>query len=125
MVTAIRFRPLAKGAGSAFERLARRRALVLPILNAAVVVVLNGDRFRQARIAVGPVAPTPFRAAAAEGALAGQPVTPETIAEAARLAARDAQPRDSLLRGGKEYRTDMVAVLVRRALTRAVERVRE
>ncbi len=121
MVTAIRFRPLADGAGSAFERLASRKALTLPILNAAAVVALDGERFRWARIAVGPVAPTPFRATAAEDSLVGQPVTPAAIAEAARLAARDAQPRDSLLRGGKEYRTDMVAVLVRRALRRACE----
>ena len=121
MVTAIRFRPLPEHAGSAFERLAKRRALSLPILNAAVVVELDGDRFRRARIAVGPVAPTPFRATAAEESLAGQLAVPETIAQAARLAARDAQPRDSLLRGGQEYRTDMVAVLVRRALTRAAK----
>ena len=121
MVTAIRFRPPPEHAGSAFERLAKRRALSLPILNAAVVVELDGDRFRRARIAVGPVAPTPFRATAAEESLAGQLAVPETIAQAARLAARDAQPRDSLLRGGQEYRTDMVAVLVRRALTRAAK----
>jgi len=120
VVTAIRFRPLPAGAGSAFERLASRKALTLPILNVAAVVELDNDRFHRARIAVGPVAPTPFRATAAEESLVGQPVTSEAIAEAARLAARDAQPRDSLLRGGKEYRTDMVAVLVRRALARAV-----
>jgi len=121
VVTAIRFRPLPERAGSAFERLAKRRALTLPVLNAAAVVELDDGRFHRARIAVGPVAPTPFRATAAEESLAGQPVTPETIAGAARLAARDAQPRDSLLRGGQEYRTDMVAVLVRRALARAIE----
>ncbi|MBU0494678.1 MAG: FAD binding domain-containing protein [Chloroflexi bacterium] len=121
VVTAIRFRPLPDDAGSAFERLAKRRALTLPVLNAAAVVDLDDGRFRQTRIAVGPVASTPFRATAAEEALAGQPATPEAIAQAAQLAARDAQPRDSLLRGGKEYRTDMVKVLVRRALTRAAK----
>lgn len=120
MVTAIRFRPLDAATGSAFQRLARRRAMALPIVNAAVVVRVDRDRIDVARIAVGPVAPTPFRAAAAERELVGQAPTLTRVAMAARLAARDAQPRSSLLRGTATYRTAMVEVLVRRALLAAL-----
>ena len=95
MVTAIRFCPLAKCMGGDFQRLARRRALVLPIVNVAVAVNVRERTFVDARIAVGPVAPTPFRATAAEHALIGQPVTSAAIEHAAALAARDAQPRSS------------------------------
>lgn len=120
MVTAIRFRPLSNGWASAYQRLANRKALALPILNAAVVVGLEDGVCSEVRIAVGPVAPTPFRAREAEAALVGQPPTPEAVVRAARLAADAANPRDSVLRGSRDYRKAMVEVLVRRALTQAV-----
>jgi CO/xanthine dehydrogenase FAD-binding subunit len=131
MVPAIRFHPLAGGWASAYQRLANRKALTLPMLNAAVVVGLEtGHRSQvtglrsnvvcnQARIAIGPVAPTPFRAREAEAALVGHAPDAETIALAARLAAGAANPRDSVLRGSRDYRKAMVEVLVRRALTEA------
>jgi CO/xanthine dehydrogenase FAD-binding subunit len=122
IVTAIRFRPLPEGAGWAYMRLAQRRALILPILNAAIVVQVEGDRFAAARIAVGPVATTPLRAREAERRLQGAPVGEQAISEAARLAEEAAKPRDSVLRGSQEYRKAMVEVLVRRGLTQAVTR---
>ncbi len=122
MVTALRFKPLTAGMGSDFQRLARRRALVLPILNAGVAVDVRDGVFAAARIAVGPVAPTPFRAVEAEQFLIGKPVEPATIAQAARLAMAAARPRSSTLRGSKEYRTAMVEVWVKRALENAVRR---
>ncbi|MBN1643095.1 MAG: FAD binding domain-containing protein [Anaerolineae bacterium] len=120
IVTALRFRPLAPSAGCSFQRLARRRALVLPIVNAAVVIDLQARVVAGARIAVGPVAPTPFRAAAAERVLVGATIDGAPIGKAARLAAQDAHPRSSILRGSSAYRTAMVEVLVRRALQRAL-----
>jgi len=120
MVTAVRFRPLSNGWASAYQRLANRKALALPILNTAVVVGLEEEVCSEVRIAVGPVAPTPSRAREAEAALVGQPPTPEAVVRAARLAAEAANPRDSVLRGSRDYRKAMVEVLVRRALTEAV-----
>jgi carbon-monoxide dehydrogenase medium subunit len=123
MITAFRF-PLSEGPhGSAWERIGRRRALVLPILNCGVRVGLNddGQQFDWARIALGPVAPVPFRAREAEAFLAGRPVTKETITQAAEIASREAKPRTSLLRASKEYRVKVLKVLVRQGLTRAAE----
>ena len=122
MVTAIRFRSLANGWASAYQRLANRKALALPILNAAVVVGLEDKVCSEVRVAVGPVAPTPFRARKAEAALVGQTPDAETVAQVARLAADAADPRDSVLRGSQDYRKAMVEVLVRRALTEAATR---
>ena len=119
MVRALRFRPLEPHQRGAFQRLARRRSLALPIINAAAVLGIQGGRFVDARIAVGPVAPTPFRAARAESELVGKAATAEVVARAAELAAADARPRDSFVRGSKAYRGAMVAVLVRRALSQA------
>jgi CO/xanthine dehydrogenase FAD-binding subunit len=120
MVTAIRFRPLEPGQASAYQRLANRKALALPTLAVGAVVGLKDGVCDGVRIAVGPVAPTPLRAREAENVLMGQPPTSEAIARAAELAEQAAQPRDSLLRGSRDYRQAMVGVLVRRALTEAV-----
>jgi len=124
LVRAVRFKALGQSEGSAFKRLARRRALILPILNVGVVVAWDGGRFTRAAIAIGPVAPVPFRSRKAEEALIGSPVSGEALEMAARVAFDEAHPRSSLLRGSAEYRREMVRVLVRRALEEAVERAR-
>jgi CO/xanthine dehydrogenase FAD-binding subunit len=120
MITQLRFRSLGDGDGSAFERLAKRKALILPILNAGVVVGLENRRIQRARVAIGPVATTPFVATDAAEWLIGKTADAAAATEAARLAAQAAQPRYSLLRGSAEYRKSMVEVLVRRAVSRAL-----
>lgn len=122
MLTAIRFRGTGAGQGSAWERIGRRQALALPILNCAVSVGLDGEgrRFEWARIGLAPVAPVPFRARQAESFLIGQPADLDTFSQAADVAAGESHPRSSLLRASKEYRLDVLKVLVRRALERAV-----
>jgi CO/xanthine dehydrogenase FAD-binding subunit len=127
MLTAIRV-PIAGGRhGSAWERIGRRRALVLPILNCGISVVLGteGRNLQQARIGMGPVAPVPFRARETEAFLANRPATDETFAEAAEIAAGEAQPRTSLLRASKEYRSEVLRVLLQRGLARAVAQAQE
>jgi carbon-monoxide dehydrogenase medium subunit len=126
ILTSVRFRALGPNQGSAFERLAKRKALSLPILNAAAVVTLNGggDTFQEVRLAVGPVGPTPSRALNAEQALRGAAVEAQTIAAALELAAQEAQPRSNPLRGSQDYRQEMVKVLLRRSVERAVQMAR-
>ena len=58
----------------------------------------------------------------AEEILLGSRATEETFGRAAGAAAEESRPRASLLRGGAEYRQNMVEVMVRRALVRAYER---
>ena len=120
IVTALHFKGLRDNQGSAFMRLAQRKALALPMLNVAGVITVQGGCFRDVRLVLAPVAPMPFRARKAETALQGANVDQAAINQAAEIAASDAQPRDSDLRGSAEYRRDMVEVLVRRALDQAV-----
>lgn len=124
MLTALRFKALSERQGSALERIARRRALALPILVCAVVVTLSeaGEDFESVRIALGPVAPVPFRASRAEESLRGAPISLETMARGGEIAMQESQPRSSLLRASKEYREEIIRVLVRRGLERAVQR---
>ncbi len=126
MVTAIRFRALEAGQGSAWGRIGRRRALTLPILNCGVSVGLDDgrERFAWTRISLGPVATVPFRAREAEAFLAGRPAGDEIYSLAAEIAAGECHPRSSLLRASKEYRVEVLKVLIRQGLTRAVEQAR-
>lgn len=118
--------PLAKvGEGSAFLRFAPRRALSLPLLNGAAWVSLRGDIIAEARVCLGPVADRPFRPRGAEEILRGARWDEEeALEEAAQAASREANPRDSLLRGSAAYRRELARVMVRRVLAAALERAR-
>lgn len=111
------------GSGSAFMRFAPRKALSLPVVNVAAVIFTGGGLVTEARIAIGPVADRPFRPLKAERFLSGVPVKDQRVFyEAAEVAGREVNPRDSLLRGSSLYRRQLVKVLVRRALEAAAER---
>jgi xanthine dehydrogenase iron-sulfur cluster and FAD-binding subunit A len=103
------------GTRSTFYKLALRRAQAISVVNAAVVLELDGRRVRRAAIALGAVAPTIVRASAAEDFLAGKELSTAVVMEAARQAVQAARPIDDL-RGSAAYRRDMVEVSVRRCL---------
>lgn len=134
IVTAIRFPRPGPFTGTAWRRVGRRAALVLPILNCAVRVRLEADasldselgdtssRFAEAAIALGPVGPRPARMRKAESFLEGGVPSAEAIAEAAHLAMSEATPRTSVMRASREYRSRIIPVLVSEALGTALER---
>src|SRR6185436_5225033 len=63
-----------------------------PIAFATVLLTMNGSTVQGARVVMGAVAPVPWRSQAAEQALAGKTITPETAAAAADAALRGAAP---------------------------------
>jgi len=98
-----------------FLKFGLRRGQALALVNAAASLWLDGNAFRAPRIALGAVAPTVIRASAAEAYLEGRAATAEAMTEAGRVAVGDARPISDF-RASAEYRRDLVAVLVRRAL---------
>ncbi|HJW82820.1 MAG TPA: FAD binding domain-containing protein [Anaerolineae bacterium] len=99
------------GEAAAFEKVSRTPA-DLPIVCAAVRARLAGGSLGDARIALGGVGPIPLRALKTERALAGQ-----LDAAALLQLADDIGPPSDFL-GSAEYRREMAAVLVRRAIER-------
>jgi carbon-monoxide dehydrogenase medium subunit len=85
----------------------------------AVQVEMANGHIGRAGIGLTAVGPKNLRAEAAERALAGQEPTTEAIAEAARLAAEAAEPKDDV-RGSAAYKKDVVRVFVQRGLKTAV-----
>lgn len=104
-----------------FIKLGLRQAQAISLVNCAAVCAFDdAGHVIEAAIALGAVAPTIVRAAEAEAALIGQPLTDETIAQAAALAQRAASPIDDV-RAGAGYRRRMVSALTRRALTQLAD----
>lgn len=108
--------PPTLGERTTYLKLAPRGRMDLAVVGAAARVVVVDGIVVAARIALGSAAPIPKRAIEAEATLRDRPLAPETIAEAARLAAAHAVTRGSH-RASAEYRRLMLEVLVRRALT--------
>jgi carbon-monoxide dehydrogenase medium subunit len=125
MVSAFRFRTRRSGQASAFDRIMRPQGVALPILGAAASVTLSesGQRMVQATLAIGPAGPIPFRATEAEQILTGGGrIDAATIELAVAAAQAQAELRTSKHRASKEYRHEMVAVLLHRVLSRSIER---
>lgn len=110
------------GTGSAYHKLERK---VGDYATAGVAVQLMLDSkgvCTAAGIGLTNVNPVPLRAVRSEKALIGKPITDDTIAEAAKYASEDCSPSADL-RGSEEYKRAMVAVLVKRMIHKAVERI--
>ncbi len=121
-VTGVEVPALPVGHGAGFFNLVRTHADIAKVTVTAAVV-LEGEVCTQARIALGSVAPTMIRARGAEALLEGNVLTDDVAGEASVAAAGEARPITDL-RSTEEYRREMVAVLVGRALHKAAERAR-
>ena len=120
LLTAVRI-PLIEGRRSAFARLGTRKALAIARVSVAVVACVEADgRLRNVRVALGAVAPTVIRAARTEAALEGRVLDAEALDAASTAVRLDARPISDL-RASDEYRREMCAVLLRRALASLLE----
>ncbi len=122
LITRIRFPRLPARSVHSFYKLARRKGDAITVTGVSVAITMDGDRCARARIALGAVAPTVFRAREAEAALEGRALTPALIDEAARAAAAAARPIDDI-RASAAYRRHTVEVLVRRLIAAAAARL--
>jgi len=115
MLTDISFEPLRENQRAVFVKLGLRRAQAISVVHATLVLDFDGQTVTEARIALGSVAPTIIDSSRAEAYLAGKRLEDGVIAQAAELAAEDAQPIDDI-RGSAAYRRDQLRVMVKRAL---------
>jgi carbon-monoxide dehydrogenase medium subunit len=97
-----------------------RTAEDISLVQVAVSLGVDDGRIKEARIALGAVAPVPMRATLAETMLMGQEITAITtdvLRDVAAIAAGECDPLDDH-RASAEYRRDMVGVLTRRLVAR-------
>lgn len=112
------------GEGSSAFKKVTRVSVDLAIASSAVYISLDGDVIREARIALGSVAPRPIRAREAEKAIAGLRPGSEELGRALSILEREVSPITDA-RGTAEYRRYVVKVLTWDAIEIARERLRE
>jgi carbon-monoxide dehydrogenase medium subunit len=109
--------------GSCYIKITRRAAMEVTIVGCAASVVLDAasERVTQARLVFTSVAPISLRIPSAESIVEGQAPTAQVLQAAAEEARRVA-PAIGDHRAPQDYRSDVVAVIARRALKAAIER---
>lgn len=116
MMTAIAFPAMSKNEKGVFIKLGLRRAQAIAVVNCTVVLRMNdNNEVTRAIMTLGSVAPTIIRVPTAEQSLIGKTLSPETIADAARLAGATPTPIDDV-RSTADYRSEMSKILIARAL---------
>jgi carbon-monoxide dehydrogenase medium subunit len=136
----IRFRPMGPEQRGVFVKLGLRRAQAISVIDFAIVMTLEPEptggraagraaagglgpvgggeaRVREARIALGCLAPTVVRAEKTEAFLRGRRLDPESCRRAGAVAREDAAPISDV-RGSAEYRLATLEGLVADALGR-------
>jgi xanthine dehydrogenase YagS FAD-binding subunit len=97
---------------SHYLKIRDRASFEFAVVSAAVALDMDGDRIRQARVALGGVGTKPWRVPQVEAALAGASLDPAALRQAAALAAEGAEGR-----GHNAFKIE----LMQRAIVRAVE----
>jgi CO/xanthine dehydrogenase FAD-binding subunit len=110
--------------GGDYIKLGHRKALEIAIVAVASRVTLDKPQgvIKSARIVLSAVAPQAIHAVSAEKILINEKPTEKLIERAATLAMQDCRPITDI-RGGEEYRKEIVKVLVKRTLVNAVKAV--
>ncbi|MGO9725055.1 MAG: FAD binding domain-containing protein [Streptosporangiaceae bacterium] len=112
--------PAAQGTRSGGYLKLERRVGDFATVGVAVAIETSGGTVSRAGIALTGVGGSTIAAIAAAQALAGQPLSADSISRAADLAAEAARPRTDH-RGSAEYKRHIVRTFVQRILTRANE----
>ena len=114
------------GTGSCYEKFGLRQAGSIAVVSVAAMVRIADDICVDGCIVIGAVAPTPKISGQATEILLGKKVqelaeNSPVLEEAGDAAVRDAIPIDDI-RGGAQYRRDVLKVLVKRAIGRAIKK---
>ena len=115
--------PLKKGEFSAsYERFIPRNEMDIAVAAVASSVELSNGKVSSCRVALAAVGPTPIFAKEASELLVGKEPTDENIKKVSEKAKDIASPIADM-RGTVEHRKDLIEVLTRRTIEKALERV--
>ena len=106
-----------RGSKSHYFKVTDRETWTHAVVSAAVVLEMDGDVCRSARVVLGGVAPIPWRLPNVEQLLAGQRVTDELARRAAEASVSGARALSK-----NAYKLPMTRGVVRRALLHAAQR---
>jgi xanthine dehydrogenase YagS FAD-binding subunit len=116
LITAVELPPSSLAAHSTYRKVRDRSSYAFALVSVAAALALDGDDIADVRLALGGVAPKPWRAWRAEKALRGRPAT-----EAAFLEASDAELADARPLSGNAFKIE----LTRRTLAAVLQQLTE
>ena len=116
LITAVELPPSPIAAHSTYRKVRDRSSYAFALVSVAAALELDGDAIAGARVALGGVAPKPWRAWRAEAALRGRPATDATFLRAADAELADARPL-----AGNAFKVD----LTRRTLAAVLRQLTE
>ncbi len=112
LITAVEIPPLPFAVRSTYRKVRDRASYAFALVSVAAALELDNGTVKEVRLALGGVAPKPWRAWKAEAALKGQPATEAAFQEAAEAELSEAKPlRDNGFKIELAKRT-MTAVLM-------------
>ena len=114
LITAVELPPQGFAHNYTYIKIRDRLSYAFALVSVAVGIELDGDTIKQARFALGGVAHKPWRNAAAEAALVGQPASAAAFAQAADILLSEAKGF-----GHNTFKIDLARRAVVRALTQA------
>ncbi len=115
MIKEIIFSKMSPHAKTAYFKLGLRNSMAISIISIALLLEMEGTFCKKARIGLGAVAPFPMRAYRTEEMLTEEEVT-ERLLEACGQTVREEIDPISDIRASKEYRTEVVSVLLKRLI---------
>jgi carbon-monoxide dehydrogenase medium subunit len=109
-----------------FEKFGLREAASIAVVSVAVAIVIKDGICANARFVIGAAAPTPKISASASDILIGKNVSEfsedsSMLKLVCKAAAADSRPINDL-RGSANYRQDIIKVLAKRAIAKAISR---
>ena len=116
LITAVQLPASELAAHSTYRKVRDRSSYAFALVSVAAALELDGDAIADARLALGGVAPKPWRAWRAEETLRGRPATEATFLEAADAELADARPL-----AGNAFKVD----LTRRTVAAVLQRLSE
>ncbi len=125
ILTDVYYPPRLPHSGSAYYKLANRKALEISTVGVAVWLALEepDGPVKDVQVTLGAVGPTPILAESVKETLVGNVPDEQILQKAARAAAGDARPIDDH-RGSAWYRVQMVELLTLRLLKTVLMRAR-
>jgi xanthine dehydrogenase iron-sulfur cluster and FAD-binding subunit A len=117
MIVNLRFRKMSANQKAFFSKYLLRKAHGISVVNVSGLIEFDNRLIKNAKIALGSVAPTIIRALNAEKSLVDKELNEKSILMAAKNAANDAYPIDDL-RASKNYRHHLISTLTEQGLRR-------
>ncbi len=116
----IAFRPLEKSERGVFIKHALRKAQAIALVNLAMILEIESSKILKARLALGAVAPTVFRAYTIEELFQGKQVDQPLSEDIAQELAKIISPISDI-RSSNAYRSDMLLNILKKGITFCVK----